>query len=247
MMVDLCGGSLSLGTHGRAMQRSTDEAGRFSLRFDLDPAGAVGGEIRVEVPLRDGPARATVRLPETAFGGSFETGDVVVARAMLLAAGQVVDDGGVRSRMHESRTTRLAGGGRPRQWPSRMPTAASSFEVRRPTRSSPSPQSSRAGSASLPRSATAARRTSASSCTRSGGLDGALAGIDRLRLRLQPPIQVVVAGPAVDAVARVVGGSHPAGMELPVFSDGRFSASGLLPGRYSVLFLGLGVREPLSS
>ena len=196
--------------------RTTPAASRcasISIRRGAWPASPIRGARFTMCP---GGQRSGFRRPHRRIR---RTGDVVVARPTLLAAGVVVDDeghpvDGRPDRAHE------AGGWRPS-------TRDHHLERRRPVRASrrdgttpgsPSPLSASGWICLTPTLCDRGAQDIRVVMTRAGGIAGTIAGIDRLRRRLQPPVQVVVAGPGVDAVTRVVGGSHPAGMELPVFS-----------------------------
>ena len=66
------------------------EDGRFSARFEVDPATITGKEVRLAIDDGSGDKRLTVALPDAIRAGLADLGDIVVPDLDFVAAGQVV-------------------------------------------------------------------------------------------------------------------------------------------------------------
>lgn len=252
----------------RAVAQRTDETGRFQLRFDVDPGALTVKKLVVSArPRAEGDSRATLG-PEPAVTaslragqapGSFDAGDVAFPAARFVAAGRVVSEHGVQVSSAEIVVMEEDRGGWHRALGFYDARTLSGLHGRFEVRSHETPRESHGLIANAdfwacvnPTPFEVGGRDVEVRVVRAGGIEGSLAGFGKhywSRFGDGSPVSVVVEGEGAAIAARNESIEYrPADKHLRLdVADSRFATKRLLPGTYSVRFIGRDSPEPLLS
>ena len=248
----------------RPWLRTTEPDGRFTLRFNLDPATLTVKDLLFDVEVRRPGAvdryvntrrSFSVPLPPAVRTGPVDLGDVVLPVLPLVATGTVVSDQGVPIPHADVSLIRRRRG----EWTKAREEysvvgstgADGRFELRGNARgddlgliavrpfwicADPTPLGSWSASHEVV-------------MRPAGGLRGSLKGIDARRLlalQSSSPVKVLVAGDQVAVSIRNLGFMHDCGDRLGLdVLDGRFETRELLPGTYTVEIVAPGAAAPI--
>jgi hypothetical protein len=225
------------------------EDGRFSTRFEVDPATITGKEARLAVDDGvTGPKRLSLTLPEGIRTGLADLGDVVVPELDLVAAGQVVTPDGAPLAGAKVMVMVREVGRWKRDWSSHEVRATTSkegrFELRGKVARQPWPLGLAADldgwmcveAAPFEFGARDVKIT----MLQGGSIEGSITGLDNAdpRVWVEAPIAVSVVKAGTKAPRTGYFDNTVLDVdrrELEVF-DGKFEARSLMPGNYSVEF-----------